>query len=101
MHIYKAPKKVVTAVQLKLSKGEKRGWMTRGFNLSPSTESIKAGGINMCLWAGTCKKFCLKKSGMNQMSTHEISRINKTLLWLRDPALFMSKDEKEIGALIR
>jgi len=96
---YREPKKTVTINQLKLLKNEE--WLLGGFNLSPSDESVKAGGKNPCLWSGMCAKHCLNKSGMNQMSTHEIARINKLLLWQKEPDVFMSKSGKEISAMLR
>ncbi len=98
-----AVKKVVTRNQFKLSKpeGKKKGYLIDGFNLSPHEESVPFGGRNMCPMAGHCQFHCLKKSGMNQMTTHEVARIRKTLLWLQDPDEFLRRAEKEIASLVR
>ena len=94
-------KKMVTVNQAKLNKSLGEEVITGGINLSPFIESVEAGGRDMCPWAGTCAESCLKLSGMNQMSTHLQARIDKTLLWLNQPEVFLAKVRKEIEALLR
>jgi hypothetical protein len=94
-------KKMVTVNQAKLNKSGKEGVLTGGINLSPYTESLSHGGRNLCLWAGECATSCLKLAGMNQMTTHLKARIDKTLLWLNEPEVFLGQVKKEIEALLR
>jgi len=93
--------KVLTEGQLKLDKSQDQGYLSAGFNLSPARESVPFGGIDMCPGKGACEIPCLKGSGMNQMTTHELARIRKTLLFARYFPAFRKKALKEVAALIR
>ena len=93
--------KTLTKGQRKLDKSKKRGYLSAGFNLSPADESVPHGGRNMCPKAGACKALCLRYAGMNQMTTHEKARVQRTLMWLDHPDAFTSMATSEIDALLR
>ena len=54
-----------TLSNYKLQKSRKYGYLTAGLSMSPATESVEAGGRNMCPFAGACEKSCLKFAGQN------------------------------------
>lgn len=88
----KASDYVILSSNAKVEKGEKLGYLTTCIHLSPGTESVEFGGINMCMKASAfCGSGCLNKSGMHQMATHLHKRVALTLWFLMDRSSFMAR----------
>ena len=81
----------------KLEVTDKTGFYTVGVNLSPAKEHMQFGGQRTsCAWATKCQFACLNKSGMNNMPTHVLTRVAKTLFLERYPAEFHAKVDAEL-----
>lgn len=90
------PNTLMTRVNTKILKSQKKGVLTYGLSLAPSNIS----GFNMCAYASPeCKKFCLFSSGHasefmhgpdEQYSRIWESRIVKTLYFKQDRTRFMN-----------
>ena len=83
----------------KTLKSSKVGALVASHQLSPATESVPFGGVNMCAEASKgCSAACLKNAGMNVMPTHLDARVRRTLYWLRYPDLYHAQFNKELAA---
>jgi len=81
----------------KLTKTDKTGFYVVGLNLSPAKEHLQFGGRRTsCAWATKCQFACLNKSGMNNMPTHVLTRVAKTLFLERYPDEFHAKVDAEL-----
>ena len=85
----------------KMNKSLGFNWMTAGMSMSPATESIEAGGRNMCPFAGACEKSCLKFAGQNVYKQSQAARIRRTLDRLADLDGFVKILSHEISGLKR
>jgi len=91
-HLIRGTRKLFTSPnQFKLLKGqESEGFATIGLNLSPSKESFRFTGVDMCPLASiACIASCLKLSGHNALDMNMISRIARTILWIHAPTTFL------------
>jgi hypothetical protein len=90
--------KLLTTANAKIRKGEKLGYQTFGIHLAPASLS----GFNVCKDASAgCAASCLNTAGMGVFSTVQNARIEKTRLFFKDKALFLSRLFKEINAAIK
>ena len=90
--------KLLTTANTKIRKGEKLGFQTFGIHLAPANLS----GFNVCKVASVgCAASCLNTAGMGVFSNVQIARIEKTRLFFKDKALFLSRLFKEITAAIK
>ena len=90
--------KLLTTANTKIRKGEKLGFQTFGIHLAPANLS----GFNVCKDASVgCAASCLNTAGMGVFSNVQIARIEKTRLFFKDKALFLSRLFKEITAAIK
>ena len=90
--------KLLTTANAKIRKGEKIGFKTFGIHLAPASLS----GFNVCKDASLgCIYSCLNTAGMGAFSNVQLARIEKTRLFFKDKALFMSQLVKEITAAIK
>ena len=90
--------KLLTTANTKIRKGEKLGFQTFGIHLAPANLS----GFNVCKDASAgCAASCLNTAGMGVFSNVQIARIEKTRLFFKDKALFLSRLFKEITAAIK
>jgi hypothetical protein len=90
--------KLLTTANTKIRKGEKLGFQTFGIHLAPANLS----GFNVCKDASVgCTASCLNTAGMGVFSNVQIARIEKTRLFFKDKALFLSQLFREITAAIK
>jgi hypothetical protein len=90
--------KLLTTANAKIRKGEKIGFRTFGIHLAPASLS----GFNVCKDASAgCAAACLNTAGMGAFSNVQNSRIEKTRLFFKDKAVFLSQLIKEITAAIK
>jgi hypothetical protein len=75
------PFRHLTSRNAKLDKGLESGWYTVGLSLSPSTESVGVGGMNMCPNSGVCAAVCLNHTGQNKLNQSRNARIRRTLAY--------------------
>jgi ribosomal protein L15 len=88
-------KKLLTASNTKILKGEAKGWKTLGLHLAPANLS----GFNVCPWASKgCTKVCLNTSGRGAMGPVQRARIEKTLLFKNGQSEFVERLTKEIAS---
>jgi hypothetical protein len=93
--------KLLTVGQYKLDKSKDEGYLTGGCNLSPSTESVEFGGINLCPNSGDCAESCLKFAGYNTMTTHKPARVERSVTLVQHLPAFRHLLEKELDAFMR
>lgn len=90
--------KLLTTANAKIRKGEKIGFRTFGIPLAPASLS----GFNVCKDASAgCAAACLNTAGMGAFSNVQNSRIEKTRLFFKDKAVFLSQLIKEITAAVK
>lgn len=90
--------KLLTTANAKIRKGEKIGFKTFGIHLAPASLS----GFNVCKDASAgCAASCLNTAGMGAFSNVQLARIEKTRLFFKDKAVFLSQLIKEITAAIK
>ena len=90
--------KLLTTANAKIRKGEKIGFKTFGIHLAPASLS----GFNVCKDASAgCAASCLNTAGMGVFSNVQNARIEKTRLFFKDKAVFLSQLIKEITAAIK
>jgi hypothetical protein len=90
--------KLLTTANAKIRKGEKIGFRTFGIHLAPASLS----GFNVCKDASAgCAAACLNTAGMGAFSNVQNSRIEKTRLFFKDKAIFLSQLIKEITAAVK
>ena len=90
--------KLLTTANAKIRKGEKIGFKTFGIHLAPASLS----GFNVCKDASAgCAASCLNTAGMGVFSNVQRARIEKTRLFFKDKAVFLSQLIKEITAAIK
>ena len=90
--------KLLTTANAKIRKGEKIGFKTFGIHLAPASLS----GFNVCKDASLgCIYSCLNTAGMGVFSNVQNARIEKTRLFFKDKAVFLSQLIKEITAAIK
>lgn len=90
--------KLLTSANAKIRKGEKIGFKTFGIHLAPASLS----GFNVCKDASAgCAASCLNTAGMGVFSNVQRARIEKTRLFFKDKAVFLSQLIKEIAAAIK
>jgi hypothetical protein len=90
--------KLHTTANAKIRKGEKIGFRTFGIHLAPASLS----GFNVCKDASAgCAAACLNTAGMGAFSNVQNSRIEKTRLFFKDKAVFLSQLIKEITAAVK
>lgn len=90
--------KLLTTANAKIRKGEKIGFKTFGIHLAPASLS----GFNVCKDASLgCIYSCLNTAGMGAFSNVQLARIEKTRLFFKDKAVFLSQLIKEITAAIK
>ena len=90
--------KLLTTANAKIRKGEKIGFKTFGIHLAPASLS----GFNVCKDASAgCAASCLNTAGMGAFSNVQNSRIEKTRLFFKDKAIFLSQLIKEITAAVK
>jgi hypothetical protein len=90
--------KLLTTANAKIRKGEKLGFQTFGIHLAPANLS----GFNVCKDASAgCAASCLNTAGMGAFSNVQLARIEKTRLFFKDKALFMSQLIKEISSAVK
>jgi len=90
--------KLLTTANAKIRKGEKIGFRTFGIHLAPASLS----GFNVCKDASAgCAAACLNTAGMGAFSNVQNSRIEKTRLFFKDKAVFLSQLIKEITAAVK
>jgi hypothetical protein len=90
--------KLLTTANAKIRKGEKIGFKTFGIHLAPASLS----GFNVCKDASAgCAASCLNTAGMGAFSNVQNARIEKTRLFFKDKAVFLSQLIKEITAAIK
>ena len=90
--------KLLTTANAKIRKGEKIGFKTFGIHLAPASLS----GFNVCKDASAgCAASCLNTAGMGVFSNVQRARIEKTRLFFKDKAVFLSQLIKEIAAAIK
>jgi len=82
----------------KTRKGESLGYLTGICYLSPAKLSLV---INVCPWAGNCRKICLNWAGRGAMNSVQKARRNKTVLYKENRGLFMENARLDILALER
>jgi len=90
--------KLLTTANAKIRKGEKIGFKTFGIHLAPASLS----GFNVCKDASAgCAASCLNTAGMGAFSNVQRARIEKTRLFFKDKAVFLSQLIKEIAAAVK
>ena len=90
--------KLLTTANAKIRKGEKIGFKTFGIHLAPASLS----GFNVCKDASAgYAASCLNTAGMGAFSNVQNSRIEKTRLFFKDKAIFLSQLIKEITAAVK
>jgi hypothetical protein len=90
--------KLLTTANAKIRKGEKIGFKTFGIHLAPASLS----GFNVCKDASAgCAASCLNTAGMGVFSNVQRARIEKTRLFFKDKAVFLSQLIKEITAAVK
>jgi hypothetical protein len=90
--------KLLTTANAKIRKGEKIGFKTFGIHLAPANLS----GFNVCKDASAgCAASCLNTAGMGAFSNVQRARIEKTRLFFKDKAVFLSQLIKEIAAAVK
>jgi hypothetical protein len=90
--------KLLTTANAKIRKGEKIGFKTFGIHLAPANLS----GFNVCKDASAgCAASCLNTAGMGAFSNVQRARIEKTRLFFKDKAVFLSQLIKEITAAVK
>lgn len=92
------PKQILGISSAKTQKGEVLGFLTGIAYLSPADES---GVINVCPWAGNCKKVCLNTAGRGAFNSVQIARKRKTVFWKENPAEFLETVRKDIVRLVK
>jgi hypothetical protein len=90
--------KLLTTANAKIRKGEKIGFKTFGIHLAPASLS----GFNVCKDASAgCAASCLNTAGMGVFSNVQRARLEKTRLFFKDKAVFLSQLIKEITAAVK
>jgi hypothetical protein len=97
-YVWARPRRLL-GTNAKTIKSAKTGALVASHQMSPATESVAHGGVNMCAEASAgCAGACLKNAGMNVMPTHMLARINKTVWWVREPERYHIQLNKEVQA---
>ncbi len=81
------PKIDLLGSSVKVAHSSREGWENAVMYLSPADI---AGGKNMCVMAGECKKDCLSTSGNLGFSSNQLTHIFKTLGYQADQNLFLN-----------
>lgn len=90
--------KLLGTGNVKLEKGEKKGYLTFGLSLAPSDVS----GYNTCPRASkACRAGCLNITGRGQMGMVQTARIKKTRRFFEDRGAFMAQLVAEIGTAVK
>ncbi len=90
--------KLLNSGNAKTRKGEKKGYITFGIHLAPSTVS----GFNVCQHASAgCAAACLNTAGRGAMSSVQKARIAKTQFFFKDRNGFMTQLFQEIETAIK
>jgi hypothetical protein len=90
-------KYLLTRDTAKIEKTRMNGVWEAVLYMSPATESVPFGGVNMCAYAGACAYVCLgNHSGRMVMPAAKQARIARTLMFLRERETFYSMLAKEI-----
>ena len=95
---------LLTVDQLKLQKGEERGFKTAGLQLSPATEAFPEDScLTLCAFAGICAESCVKGMGQNAMTPEQSknARIWRTTLIRGAPELAEALLVSELVAHIK
>jgi len=96
-------KKLITIDSSKITKGKSwdNAWPAVSY-MSPATESVPYGGVNMCANYGFCAEVCVgNKSGRMVMPKNKAARVNRTLRYLNDRENFLLDYAREIDAHVR
>lgn len=89
---------ILTQANPKLLKGNAAGWLTTGVHFAPS----KISGRNVCPGATLgCISSCLYTSGHGAFTVTQISRIARTLYFLRHQKQFLEQLERELLAFFK
>ena len=89
---------LLTAGNAKIVKGEKLGYITKGFHFAPANLS----GHEVCRWRSKgCTMSCLNTAGRGQMQNTQDARIAKTKLFFDRQFDFLAKLSKEITSSIK
>lgn len=89
---------ILTQANPKLLKGNAAGWLTTGIHFAPG----KISGKNLCPGATLgCLLSCLYTAGHGSFTVTQISRIARTLYFLRHQKQFLEQLERELLAFFR
>lgn len=91
--------KVIGVSSAKTQKGESLGYLTGIVYLSPSDTGET--GLNLCPWAGNCKKICLNTAGRGAFSSVQKGRKRKAHAWAFDREGFLENAKRDVLSLIR
>lgn len=92
---YTIPNNLLSTINAKTVKGEKKGFKTYIMYLSPFTQNSK--GINLCSHASEgCAKACLFSSGAARFDRVQAGKVNKTEYFLGDRSAFLAQLDAEI-----
>ena len=96
---YTIPKNLLSTVNAKTIKGEKKGYTTYIMYLAPFTQNSK--GINLCSHASKgCAKACLFNSGAARFPKVQLGKMNKTEYFLGDRKAFLLLLDSEITKIV-
>lgn len=96
---YTIPNNLLSTINSKTIKGEKKGYKTYIMYLSPFTQNSK--GINLCSHASEgCAKACLFGSGAARFDNVQKGKINKTEYFLADRSAFLAQLDEEISKIV-
>lgn len=86
----------------KTTKGESLGWVTGILHMAPSDESAEHGGTDTCPMASDgCRKACLYTAGRGRFRSIQLSRIAKTVYFVKRREEFLSDLRKSVEAVVR
>ena len=86
----------------KTTKGESLGWVTGILHMAPSDESVEYGGSDTCPMASDgCRKACLYTAGRGRFRSTQLSRIAKTVYFVKRREEFLSDLRKSVEAVVR
>jgi hypothetical protein len=91
---------IIGVSSAKTEKGEALGYLTGICYLSPA-DTAGIVGLNVCPWAGNCKKICLNTAGRGAFSSVQKGRRRKTVLWAENKRAFIRNAALDIAAVVR